>query len=261
MAILITVILIAGWCAAIFWQLRKYRNTGDRQSLKNVGALLGVAALFAALILDYTAVIFEERADWPYLLFLAGAVLNGIMSFVAAEPGKKISSVMGPVVFFFFGMFLITMMPAHGMDRALRNGHAERECEKAVPGSARDEISRLDKAGRQELAARLGEALSSEKRFVPLGALYKLHSYLPEEAPAAMPGIIALIESGRGDEHEIPELRRLLRAMGPAAAAAAPALEARIARKGERYESNAGDFEGMLYLVRPEPASSSPATP
>ena len=121
---------------------------------------------------------------------------------------------------------------------------AHRDCELAVPGSGGN-LNGLNAEQRQDLAARLAPALSSEEHFVRLGALYKL-AYMPAEALPSLPVIMKLLETS-GDSDELEAAAALLERMGPPAAAAVPVLEARLAGADARL---GGRLQAALKALR-----------
>jgi hypothetical protein len=204
---------------------RKYRTTGSKGYLKSMGAVALVVVFFLAFGRAVEAVIYPEKTWLAYTVALVGALGGTLLMGAGYEGGRQLYALAQGAIFAVVTSLMISCLPS--FRTVIIVGRAQGICSQAVPGSGLEEITSSSAEQKLELAGRLAQALESEDHFVRLGALYKL-AYMPAAAVAALPAVIKMTENTR-DNDELEAAAGLIAAMGPPAAAAAPALQARLA--------------------------------
>ena len=222
--------------------------TGRCRSAGDTPPAMTHTSLFQALQSD-TGLTPDVSASVPSCLArrrLLGAALGTALLVAGYEGWKKAWALAQAALFLIFTSLIISSMPYFG--KAVLVSRARGACEKAAPGCAGNLYS-LDKAGRERLAPQLAALLDSPDRLTRIGALYAM-AYIPEECSACVPRLAEL--AGTAGEDEFDAVMGLIDKMGPAAAGAAPALEARLsgAEGRERYR-----LEAALKVLR-APASA-----
>lgn len=239
--------LIMAGLAGYFY--RKYKVTGSKGYLKSLGAIVFVVVFSLAAGRAVEAVIYPEKTWLAYTVALAGALCGTLVLGAGYEGDRQMYALAQGVIFALVTSLMISSLPSFRMPIIV--GRAQNDCSRVVPGSGLEDINSSSAERKEELAGRLAQALESEDHFVRLGALYKL-AYMPAAALAALPGVIKVLESTQ-DNDELAAAAGLIAAMGPPAAAAAPALQARLAGA----EGSTGSrIESALKAVAP--ANSSP---
>lgn len=234
---------MAGLAAYYF---NKYLKTGGKDHLKSCSSVVFVAVFVASFGRAVEGTLYPEKAWRAYAVLFAGTALGTALLVAGYEGWKKAWALAQAALFLIFTSLIISSMPYFG--KAVLVSRARGACEKAAPGCAGNLYS-LDKAGRERLAPQLAALLDSPDRLTRIGALYAM-AYIPEECSACVPRLAEL--AGTAGEDEFDAVMGLIDKMGPAAAGAAPALEARLsgAEGRERYR-----LEAALKVLR-APASA-----
>ena len=225
------------------YYLRRYKITGDVKHLKSSGTVIITATFFAAFGRGVEGVLFSDKAWLAYAVLLGGSLAGALLMAAGYAGWRKVYALAQAGVFVVITALLISSL---GYFRTvILAARAQQACSEVVPGSDMKRVYGLSEAQREEMAPKLAAALASGDRFVRLGALYALAS-MPKACAGALPAVIKLLEAG--DEDELNAAAGLLEKMGPDAAAALPALEARLAgaEGGAR-----GRVEAALKAIRP----------
>jgi len=208
------------WGAYLFY---KYRKTSDTAWLRSLGNYVLFVTVPAGLTAGAKAIIFPELNWTVYAVVLAGTLAGLALKAAHYEGDRKLIPLLHVVVFAALLAFLISSLNYfHG---PILVAHSVRTVTALVPEAA-ERIENFTPERKAETGARLAAQLASPDRFARLGALVRLQA-IPEAIPAALPAMIAAIPTCDEDALEI--LFGMLQRLGPAAADAAPAVEARLA--------------------------------
>jgi len=222
---MITMALYLIMAALAGYFFRKYKATGSKGDLKSMGAVVLVFVFVLSFGRAVEAVIYPEKTWLAYTVALVGALGGTLLMRSGYEGGRQVYALAQGVIFAVVTSLMISCLPT--FRTVIITSRAQKVCSRAVPGSDLDDINSSSLGQKEELAGRLALALESEDHFVRLGALNKLE-YMPAAAMAALPSAIKVVESTQ-DNDELAAAAGLIAAMGPQAAAAAPALQARLA--------------------------------
>jgi len=226
--------------------LNRYRVKRNKKDLKSAGTLVLVITFFVTMGLGIDAVLFPEKADRIYIALFAGALAGGALMAAGYEGWRKVYALAQVILFLAAANFLALCM--NYFEKVIVHGYASGLAVKLVPESGDTLMAALPPEKKIELAGRLGRAITAaQDSYERIGFLYKLQNMAAYAGPA-LPAVIPLIESARGNEFDV--VVRLLVAMGPLAAEAAPALQARRLR-AEAYETYR--IDDALKAINPAP--------
>jgi hypothetical protein len=202
----------------------KYRKTGDAKHLKSASSIVFVVIFFSALQAAVYAVLYPGKQWLPYFFLFSGCVIGGLLLARTYQGWRKIYA-LGQTILFLAVTSVLTSSMAY-FEKVIVYNYSERAATRAVPGSALMDIRHLSGPQKAAMVMALADALSSQDRYVRIGAINKL-SGMGQEAASAVPALIPLIETS--DQDTLAHLANLLRNLGPSARDASPALSARLA--------------------------------
>jgi hypothetical protein len=206
-----------------YYLVHKYLKTSDTAYLRSIGNYVLLLTLPAVLAAGSEAQIFPEKSWLVYVTVLVGALAGLALKAAHYQGWRKLIAVVSVVIYVAAVSFLVSSLNYfHGVILA---AHSVKTVSALVP-EAQGHIENLSPERKAEVGAKLAAQLSSPDRFARIGALVRLQA-IPEAIPAAVPAMAAAIPTCDEDALEI--LFGMLQRLGPAAADAVPAVEARLA--------------------------------
>jgi len=227
---------LAAFCA------KKYSATKNASYLNCSAFLVYCIAFCLTIGAGYDAVL--DKAEEPrvfYTAFFSGAVAAGLTAW-GREGWRKLIPAAHLLLFCWVAIFsAFCLNYFHELVYDIETSQA---LYKAVPGSGREAIRAMSPERQAAMAKKFGELLPTADKYVRWGMIRRL-KYMAG-AEEAVPALIPVIQEA--DYDTLRDIRKLLETLGRKAAAAAPALRARLPEY-EKYPYEVEDIKKLLAVM------------
>lgn len=245
----IFIYLLAAGLAAFF--AKRYSETKKASYLTYSAFLVYCVAFFLTMGAGYDAVL--DSAKEPrifYTAFFIGAAAAGLTAW-GREGWRKLVPAVHLLLFCWAASF--SALCLNYFREMVYEIETSQALSKAVPHSGREEIGALSPERQAAMAKKFGELLPTAGKYVRWGMIRRLRYMAGAEE--AVPGLIPVIREA--DHNTIYDIRKLLETLGRKAAAAAPALRARLPEY-EKYPYEAEDIKKLLAVMEPPAPEERP---
>jgi len=227
---------LAAFCA------KKYYGTKNASYLTCSALLVYGIAFCLTMGAGYDAVL--DKAKEPrifYTAFFSGAVAAGLTAW-GREGWRKLIPAAHLLLFCWAAVFsAFCLNYFHELVYELETSQA---LYKAVPHSGRETIKEMSTERQAAMAKKFAELLPAADKYTRWGMIRRL-KYMAG-AEEAVPALIPVIQEA--DYNTMRDIRKLLETLGGKAAAAAPALRARLPEY-EKYPYEAEDIKKLLAVM------------